>query len=81
MTNVWAMTVPLPGEYPIILAELGVHVQAKFAPVTFEVRRILVVFPEHVWVDKGLFDRLGFGLTVSTKSVTGPGQALAVGVI
>jgi hypothetical protein len=66
---------------PVTFAELGVHVQVNNVPVTLEVRDMPVDVLLQICFDKGILERLGTGLTVTTKSVTGPGHEFAVGVI
>lgn len=61
--NTWLIWVPEPGEYPVTLAELGVHVQENVAPATCEVRVRLVLLPEQMSRESGLFERSGIGLT------------------
>ena len=81
LTSTWLIWVPDPGDHPVILPELGVHVQEKLAPATPESSVIFVLVELHICDEGGLLATLGIGFTVATKLVTGPSQLLAWGVI
>ena len=62
-------------------AGLQKAVQVKSAPLTLEVNITFVEEPEHICDDSGLFDRSGFGLTVTIKSNAGPVHPFADGMM
>ena len=83
LVSVWLRVVVgvLLSLYPVTFPELGVQVQVKSVPFTFDVS---VVFGEvllQICFDGGELVRSGFETRVTTKSVTGPSQPFACGVM
>ncbi len=71
--------VPFPN--PVMFPDPSEPLQAKVVPAQVAVRFMFVVLSEQPEVCMGAFDTLGTGFTMILKSVTGPGQLLAIGAM
>ena len=74
------MMLPIPGEKPERLTELGVQVHVNVDPATVDVRLTVAGCWVQIDCERGLLETLGVGFTVTTTLPGVPTQALAVGV-